>query len=147
MTVIRDSQGRGIDVNNPLNVKVNGLESNSIQPVDIQSHYMQMVQTHSGVIIAPSTSSYGSFATTFIDCDGFDKLAVISLGSVSGSSTLEIYWSTDGVNIHGAEYSLASGTTTGKAIEVPVKARYARVNFYNAHTAPITVNAYATLKA
>lgn len=124
-------------------VKVEGLESNSIQPTEIQARYATTIQTHSGVTIAPSTSAN----SVWVDCDGFDKVAVTFVNGGGTSNYVALRWSNDNSNLHGLETVLATTTDQYRAVESMVKARYLQVQVYNGHTAPVTVNSWILLKA
>jgi hypothetical protein len=117
--------------------------SNVAQPVDIQARYAQTIQTHSGVTIAPSGNSTQS---SYIDCDGFDRIAVTSPSDANHAGTVELIWSNDGSSIH--FYDTISTAATGtRGGETSIKARYVKVNLKNADAAPHTMNAWAYLKA
>jgi hypothetical protein len=121
-----------------------GISTNEVLPVDIQARLSQTIQTHSGVSIAPS----GSSGSVWIDCDGFDKLAITTLNDASKSLAISVQWSHDGVNIQGAEMDIKStGSYLWGATITDVKSRYVKVSIYNNDTAPHTINAWIYLKA
>jgi hypothetical protein len=120
------------------------IQSDIIQPVDIQSRYSQTIQTHSGVTVAP-TNGYND--GVWLDTDGFSQLAMNLMNDGSTNSQVTIYWSADGVTYHGAEYGLLSGAQTQKSGIVDTKARYARVRLHNTDVAPHVMSAWAFLKA
>lgn len=138
MGVIHDGYGRGIDENNPLPIKEN---KGYITPVDVQARLSQTIQTHSGVVIANTAQNT---TATYIDCDGFDKVAITYTQSVAGTSNATFFWSNDGATNHGHEDIL---TTAMKSGCFEVKARYLKVGIYNGHTAPFTISAWVYLKA
>jgi hypothetical protein len=122
--------------------------SNIAQPVDIQARLSQTIQTHSGVSVAPSGNSAGNYASTWIDCDGFDKIGITLNNDAATSSNIDIYWSNDNSAIHGREQNvIPSGTLAIRAGITDVKARYARVYVFNNDAAPHTFSAWAYLKA
>jgi hypothetical protein len=143
LAVIYDAQGRGIDTNNPLPIRHSA--SDIIQPVEVQSKYASTVQTHNAVSVAIST---GSTSTTWIDCDGFDKLAVTHLNDASTASNCNVFWSNDGTTQHATDQNITNGTSNQKAGIVDVKARYAKLYLYNGDTALAhTMSAWVYLKA
>jgi hypothetical protein len=143
LAVIYDAQGRGIDTNNPLPIKHSA--SDIIQPVEVQSKYASTIQTHNAVSIALSGSSIPS---TWIDCDGFDKLACTMINDASTNSWANIYWSNDGTTLHGFETMFASNAQQQKSGIVDIKARYAKVVLGNADASLAhTMSAWAYLKA
>jgi hypothetical protein len=119
--------------------------SDVIQPIDIQSHYQQTIQTHNAVSIALNSASMSSY----IDTDGFDKVSILLKGDSSFSNSVDIYWSVDGTSDVGADYAIIPvGTrSVGDAI-IDTRARYFRLNVKNMDTALAhTMSAYVYLKA
>jgi hypothetical protein len=133
LAVIHDSQGRGIGTENPLIAR-------------IQSKYSKTVQTHSAVSIALSA---WNTSATWIDCDGFDKIALTLLNDAATGSTVNVLWSHDGVTQQGEDSSvITTGNLIRKAGVTDVKARYAKVSINNADaTAAHVMSAWAYLKA
>lgn len=116
--------------------------SNVIQPIDIQSHYQQAIQTHNAISINAGAISGGSWIST----DGFDKISVNTKADVSTSYTLNIDWSFDNSNQTGST-SLASGTGVTKAAITDVMAPFFRVTIINNDAAAHTFSGWALLKA
>jgi hypothetical protein len=134
-----DENGRPIP-----KVKVSGMDSNSLQPVDIQSRLASTIQTHTGSTIAPS----GNALSSWVDCDGFDKVAINLLNDAAASCSVDFYWSTDGVNNQGYEPTIIPSTVQQYRSGVAdVKARYLRVRVNNGDAAPHTFNTWIYLKA
>jgi hypothetical protein len=124
----------------------NAADVNSVTPVDIQSRLASTIQTHSGVVVAPSSTSYG--ANAWVDTDGFTDIAVTLLNDASVSSVVDVFYSNDGSNEHGSETVIASGTPLKRAGSTSLKARYIKVRVTNSDAgAAHTMNAWAYLKA
>jgi hypothetical protein len=141
-TILRTQDGKIVDNANPLAVKTSS--SDIIQPVDIQSRLQTTIQTHNAVSVAAGSTSQSAW----IDCAGYDKIALNLKNDASTSSLGHIYWSTDGVNAHGFDNSvLPSNTTSVKSGITDVKARYARIDIHNGDTVAHTMSAWAYLKA
>jgi hypothetical protein len=119
--------------------------SDIMQPVEIQGRYAQTIQTHNAVSIGASASSTQS---TWIDCNGYDQIAVTLSNDGTTASTLNVTWSNDGVTAHGAEAILPNATGSAQRTGiVPVKARYAKLVLINGDAAAHTMSAWAYLKA
>lgn len=118
--------------------------SNVMVPMDVQSHLQTTIQTHNAVSI---TNGTGSNATSWIDCNGYDKLAVTALWSASLSSNIEVQWSADGVSQHGSERIFQTGVSQFPTTITEIKMRYARVRLNNADATTQTASAWAYLKA
>ena len=130
--------------NNPLPASIES--SNIMQPVDIQSHYQQTVQTHTGAMIAPGVWSTPS---TWVDCAGFDNVALNMSNDATTATRVHMLWSNDGVTGIGTDYDVlpnASGYQTRSAI-VGTKARYCKPSILNGDAAPHTMSAWVYLKA
>jgi hypothetical protein len=124
---------------------VNVSSSDIIVPTDKQSGLQKTIQTHNAVSVALSSNSTSS---TWIDCDGFDKLAITLLNDAGTSSFANAYWSNDGVSTHGMDTVIAASTQQQKAGVVDVKARYLKVLVGNSDaTLAHTMSAWAYLKA
>jgi hypothetical protein len=128
---------------NPKSVKIS--ESEIAVPIDEQSNYSQTIQTHANAVV-PATNGESNGA--WIDCDGFDKMAVsMTTSSSSGNTGCYVHWSNDGTNIHGTETVLSPAQALIHSTKiVDVKTRYVRVVATNTHTTPITVNTWTYLK-
>jgi hypothetical protein len=118
-------------------------DTNSIMPIDIQSRYAQTIQTHNAVSVATTATS----ASSWIDCDGFDKIAGTLKNDATTTSNITIDWSNDGATVHGTENIIVNGTGTTRAGIQDVKARYARISVYNGDTVSHTMSAWIYLKA
>jgi hypothetical protein len=112
------------------------------QPVDIQSRLQTTIQTHNAVSVAAS----GFSASSWIDCEGFDKLAGTMMNDASTNSYVSVFWSNDGVNTHGNELVFSTNTLNLKYFETPIKSRYARLVIGNSDTVAHTMSAWAYLK-
>lgn len=112
-------------------------------PVDVQARYARTIQTHSQVAVASAAWSEGMW----IDADGYDRVALTMTNSGFTTAQANIQWSHDGVNVQGMDYAVCpSDANNHKAGETGVKARYLRVQLYNAHSASATLNCWARLK-
>jgi hypothetical protein len=135
------------DGSNAAQVHVANQTDTIIQPIEIQSHYAQTIQTHNAVSVAISTWSNGSW----IDTDGFNSLDVTLLNDNTTASALEVHWSNDGVTLHAKETGIVSATGNNvrcNVNEIPTKARYVRISVNNADSALAhTMSAWAYLKA
>jgi hypothetical protein len=118
-------------------------ESTILQPVDIQARYSQTIQTHNAV----SVGANGWGASSWIDCNGFDKLALTLLNDASTASKAVIHWSHDGITHHGETSILSSEATAKRTSITDVQARYARININNADTVSHIMSAWVYLKA
>jgi hypothetical protein len=134
-----DENGRPIP-----KVKVSGMDSNSLQPVDIQSRLASTIQTHSGVVVGATT---GTSDSVWIDCDGFDKVGLTFLNASAVPSSVDVYWSNDGTNIQGGDLGLMTGSNYIKSTLLDIKARYIKIRLNNTDASPRTMNAWAYLKA
>ncbi len=112
-------------------------------PYQIVKRKQTTIQTHNAVSIAAGAISIGSW----IDCNGFDKLAITLLNDATTSSQVHVYWSNDGVNNQGYDEAVvANNTISLKAGITDVKARYARLYVHNGDTVAHTMSAWAYLK-
>jgi hypothetical protein len=126
-------------------INTNIASTDIMQPVDIQSHYQILSQTHAGILIAPNT---WNTAAAWIDTNGFDRIAVTLMNDASTQTSVNIVWSHDGVTQHGEDSGVIGvGTAIRKAGETATKARYAKVSISNADAAAHTMSAWAFLKA
>lgn len=137
-----DNNGKAIGKDNPLDINVNA--SAVIQPVDVQARYTQTIQTQNGQAVGASTFHDSSW----IDCNGFDRIAITVLNSGATANHVHLHWSHDGSALHGMDSNMIPSTVDQyRAGETLVKARYVRVRLNNGHTAPVTMSAWAYLKA
>lgn len=124
----------------------NAADVNSVTPVDIQSRLASTIQTHNGAVVTPSGSSFGSYASSWIDCDGFDKIAITVFNDASVNSDVQVIWSNDNANQHGVE-ALGVSNNRYRPHLTDIKSRYARLFISNPDAAPHTFNAWVMLKA
>lgn len=129
------------------NMRVTTADSAIMQPVEIQGHLSQTIQTHNAVSVPLSGNSIAP--TNWIDCGGFDQIAVTLLNDAATASKVSILWSHDNATTHGVDWDiLLSGTTQQRVIRTGVKARYMKVRLDNADTAAAHVmSAWAYLLA
>lgn len=136
-TAARDN-GRGEPITD-----VNLEESAVMLPLDLQSRYSKMVQTHSGATIPPNSSN----PSTWFSSDGFDKLCGSLINDSNTSSSFDIEWSYDGSTVHGYETVLPTATMAKRPFETGVKAPFYRTTAKNSDGAlPHTMNAWVYLK-
>lgn len=124
----------------------NGLDQNSILPTEIQSRYAQTIQTHSGATVAPSATSAGSYASSWVDFDGFSDYSFNSMLDASVGQEITIDWSSDGVTAQGYE-KFTSTAQARFSFDSKPKLRYGRVFIKNNDTNPRTANGFLYLKA
>ena len=141
------NEANGINEDGSQNSKITG--SDIQQPVEIQGHITQSIQTHNAVSIAANGNNTNS---TWQDANGFVDLA-LSVISDSGTAQFAatVLWSHDGTNVHGAEVVISGGAAiwaNSRAGQAPIKARYFKVVLLNSDSAVAhTMSAYAYLKA
>ena len=129
-------------------VSIEGTDSNittnDIIPMEIQSRLASTIQTHNAVSVGASGNSTSA---SFIDCDGFDKVALTLLNDAATNSQVDIYWSHDGSSNHGQETIIANGGGVRRNGITDIKARYAKMLVYNNDSALAhTMSAWAMLK-
>jgi hypothetical protein len=117
--------------------------SDVMQPVDIQSHYSQTIQTHTASVVPPSSWN----GPLWIDTNGFSEIAVTFLNDAATTSSISIEWSNDGTTKQGTESVAPNGAFKERVASVPTKARYARVAVWNGDTVAHTISTWAYLKA
>ncbi|PLR84657.1 hypothetical protein CVD25_01080 [Bacillus canaveralius] len=118
--------------------------SSIMNPVDIQARYAATMQTHNAVSVGASATS----SSSWIDTQGFDKIAATLINDASTSSNVTLSWSNDGVSNHGDMSDfMPSGTQQRKAAITEIRARYVRVNVVNSDTVAHTMSAWVYLKA
>lgn len=110
----------------------------------LNSHLQKTIQTHNAVSVAGSN---GTSASSWIDTDGFDKLAVTLLNDASTSSSITIFWSNNGSTSHGIDDNLVNNTVNVKSTILDTKSRYAMIRLNNADAAAHTMSAWVLLKA
>jgi hypothetical protein len=110
--------------------------------VDIQNRYQKTVQAHNNASIA--ATSYTS--SEWIDTQGFNEIAITLLNDATTSSNCEILWSHNASTRHGTEIGVSSGTGRDRTASVTTKARYVKLNVYNADTTTHTFSSWIYLK-
>jgi hypothetical protein len=119
-------------------------ESQVTLPTDIQTHLQQIIQTHAGVTVAPSTWNNSGW----IDTDGFDKIAINLKNDAAVNSQITADWSHDnGSTIIGNETPLATSNGQTRATIIDTKCRYIRINVQNGDAASHVISTWAYLKA
>jgi hypothetical protein len=118
-------------------------DSNIMQQIDLQRRYQRTIQTHANVSVPNGQAN----ASGWIDTNGFNAVGITMLNSVAAASFMDIYWSNDGVAVHGASYSQLSSAAMAKTVEVPTTARFIKLSITNSHTAPVNITAGLYLKA
>lgn len=122
---------------NPIYTKIS--DSTIIQPVDIQARLNTVIQTHTAIAASASTSYSNS---TWLDLAGYYEVSITAYASGAGTFGINLLWSNDGTNQHGAETLLASTDTQQyKALNTKRKARYLKVQLVNGTTVQ-TLNAW-----
>jgi hypothetical protein len=129
-------------VSNTRDVNSNIKSSDISLPTDQQSRLAQTIQTHNAVSVGAS----GSSDSSWIDCDGFDRLALTMKNDASTNSQVYLYWSNDGTNSHGYEQFIVTSTAAYKQAETPIKARFVKVQLLNGDAASHTMSAWVYLK-
>ena len=121
-------------------------ESKAIVPVDIQARLSQTIQTHSGVTVAPTT---GTNDSAWIDCDGFVDVAISQINDALTASHVHVFWSHDnGTTTHGLGVNVLTGTAQQKdPVQIPIKARYLRLQLSNTDATPHVMSTWVYLKA
>lgn len=123
--------------------------SDIMQPVELQGHLQQTIQTHNALSIGAGGNKTND---SWLDATGFNDLALTVL-SDSGTAQFAatILWSNDGSSVQGAEVILGSASgvwANSRAGQVSTKARYFKVVLLNGDASnPHTLSAWATLKA
>jgi hypothetical protein len=126
-------------------VNTNLKSSEIIQPIDIQARLASTIQVVTGQVVAATT---GTYASAWVDCDGFGDIAITFMNDAGTNSYVDIRWSHDGSTYQSAEFAIIpSNTAQRKAVSTPIKARYAQIVVANTDAAPHTMNAWAYLKA
>lgn len=143
MTILHDATtGEGIGQSSPLPTKV--IESTIMQPVDLQGRYQQTIQTHNAVSVTATT---GTSASSWIDTNGFNEIALNILNDANTASKADIHWSSDGVTIHGQDKDVLSSSVSSKSTIIPTKLRYMKVILFNTDASSHIMSAWAYLKA
>jgi hypothetical protein len=117
-------------------------DSNIMQQTDLNRRYQKHVQTHANVAVPNGQAN----ASGWIDTNGYNAVGITILNSVAAASFVDIYWSNDGVAVHGAQYSQLSSAAMAKTVEVPTTARWIKLSITNSHTAPVNITAGLYLK-
>jgi hypothetical protein len=110
--------------------KVSVVNSDIMQPIDIQSRLSTTTQTHNAVSVAANAISL--LPSTFIDCNGYSDISITAQMGSAYNWRVDVHWSNDGTTVHGIERNvIASDTNLQKAGTTKIKARYAKVSVYN----------------
>lgn len=143
MATIHDSSGKGIGNDNPLAVNV--MQGSGALGTDIQSHLQTTIQTHNAVSV---TANNGFSSSSWIDTDGYDKIAIITKNDAATASNININWSPDnGTTLVGFEAIIPSATVQYRAGITDTKARYCRIDVVNGDTIAHTMSSWVYLKA
>lgn len=127
------------------NMRVTTADSAIMQPVEIQGHLSQTIQTHTAVSVPLSGTNQGP--ASWIDTNGYFSIGTMVRSDASHSLTLKLVWSNDGVNIHNTQ-SLVTGTGSDASGHTETRARYVKVQIENGDAAAAHVmSAWAYLKA
>lgn len=113
--------------------------------ISMRERKVQTTQSHNAVSVAPTS---GQVLSAWINCEGFDKIAVTLMNDAATNSILHIYWSNDGVTEHGWDLTLLSSSTQQRRAAVTdTKAKYAKIVVTNTDAAAHTMSAWVYLKA
>lgn len=142
MTILRTNDGNPISNSNPIPVKQT--DSDIMLPIEIQGRLQTTTQTHNAVSVAGSGNSIN---TSWIDCFGFDKVAMTLLSDASTTNSANLLWSNDGATQHGFEQIITSSTGNTRSGISETKARYLKVQILNGDASAHTMSAWIFLKA
>ena len=102
--------------------------SDGSTPTTIVGSLANTIQTHNAVSVP--ASSYSS--SPFIDLLGYKEIGITMLNDAVATCSADLYWSNDGVNIHGWEASVISSTSVRyRQTNSVIKARYGRLTVIN----------------
>jgi hypothetical protein len=134
---------QGLDANGNLKVTVDS--ANAIIPVAIQDRLPRTIVTQTGAVVTPNG---GANLSSWIDTDGFDKVAVKANSNSALSWEIRVSWSDDnGVSVTGQELGGAN-VSNNKVYKLDTAARYMRVDLINRDpSSPQTMNGSAYLKS
>jgi hypothetical protein len=113
------------------------------QPVDVQARYQTTIQTHAGVMIAPSALNQSAW----VDVSSFDKLAVNVTNDAFKNFSLVLLWSTNGTDVSGRESLPVAAAQRWVSHEVGTKLKYVKVELQNTDVEPHTFSSHVYLKA
>jgi hypothetical protein len=103
------------------------------------------IQTHTNQNINTVT---GNTQAAYMDCRGYEKIAINLKKDITGNAKVDIIWSHDGVNPCGDSRDvIPSNSALRDSGIVETRAEYAKVYIYNSHTATIQFNCWAYLKS
>lgn len=143
--LINDMDGDALKINTDGTANTQLSAASIVLPVQLDSHVSQTIQTHNAVSVALSGTSDGA---TFLDCNGFDRVCGTMLNGTSGTFSVILLWSNDGVTNHGFETVQNGVTGTLAQWDTGTKARYVKIRLLNSDGAAAhTMSAWAYLKA
>ena len=125
--------------------EADGINDDGSQNVRTVGRKSITIKTHNAVSVPAS----GQSASEWIDCEGYEKIAFTIMNEGTYTSSANVQWSHDGVNMQGQEDTIPFNNSTARyrAAEVFVKAKYCRLNITNGDTSARTISAWAYLKA
>lgn len=123
--------------------RVQIVDSEVQQPVEIQGHRTETIQTHNAVNIATTVWS----GSAWFDTDGYSEVSLTMLNDASTNSQAALEWSNDGATKHGSETLLATNTLKERCATTSTKARYVKVAINNPDAASHIFSAWIYLKA
>lgn len=111
----------------------------------IKKRSMLTIQTHNAVSIPLSAFSTNPI---WVDCDGFDKVAMTLLSDTGATpNSINVLWSNDGITQHGYEGVLGSVAAANRQGITDVKARYCKLQVVNGDAAAAhTMSVWVLLK-
>lgn len=118
--------------------------SDIMLPIERQASHHESLSVQTNVVVAPSANADSS---TWLPCDGFDKIAVSLKNSGAFASEVSVLFSHDNANIDGIIDVLSNATPQYRSNEVPVCAPFFKIRVTNKHTAPATMSTKVLLKA
>jgi hypothetical protein len=119
-------------------------DSDAILPMGGEYRKQKMTQTHSGINIIANSFNV---STSWIDTDGFDKVALTMLNDANATCSMDLFWSHDQSTIQGKEVAaLSSSAVRERAGVVDTKARYMKVVVVNGDAAPHVFSSWIYLK-
>lgn len=135
---------KAIKSDNTIVNEADGYNSDGSQNVKISGRAGNTTQTQTNVSIAGNSSNTQS---TWMDLSGYSDLQLTVTNDAVTTHYATIYWSHDGINTHGTDVIIPSGTTSGRTATIKIRARWAKVVLSNADTAQHTMNAWVYLTA
>jgi hypothetical protein len=141
MGVIHDSQGRGIDANNPLQVET---VRTPMVPMDKQAQMKFQIENNTTALGISASYTGASFDTM---ADGINYTWLTGMTTSNQAGTLYIQQSDDGTNWYTLD-SIATTANNNFPFSVDVRLRYIRLMYTNGATAQTSfkLSAYVTFK-